>query len=74
MVSGFPCLLFSSFAPSPFGLVGSIWGGAVVVRGHPGYIPVGMDYADSISNVGYRGHIEYYTFPGFQVYVHYSGG
>ena len=66
-----------SFAPSPFGPVGSLWGGAVVVRRHSGYIPgyqVGMDYADSIPNVVYRGRIEYYTFPGFQVYVDYAGG
>ena len=49
----------------------------MVVRRHSGYIPgyqVGMDYADSIPNVVYRGRIEYYTFPGFQVYVDYAGG
>ena len=29
---------FLSFVPSPFGPVGSLWRGAVVVRGHLGYI------------------------------------
>ena len=33
-----------------------------------------MDYADSMSNVVYRGHLGHYTFPGFQVYVDYAGG
>ena len=33
-----------------------------------------MDYADSMSNVVYRGHLGHYTFPGFQVYADYAGG
>ena len=33
-----------------------------------------MDYADAISDVVYTGHLGYYTFPGFQVYVDYAGG
>ena len=35
---GSPAVLvfsFLSFSPSPFGPIGSLWGGAVVVRGHP---------------------------------------
>ena len=30
---------FFSVSPSPFGTMGSLWEGAVVVRGHPGGIP-----------------------------------
>ena len=36
---GCPCLHFYRFSPSPFGPMGSLWRGAVVVRGHPGGIP-----------------------------------
>ena len=36
---GCPCLHFLSFSPSLCGPTGSLWGGAVVVRGHPGDTP-----------------------------------
>ena len=49
---GCPCLHFISFPPSPFGPMGSLWGGAVVVRGYPGDIP---GFAIEIWILGYNG-------------------
>ena len=43
---------FLSFSPSPLGPMGSLWGGAVVVRGHLGDI---LGFPIDIWNLGYNG-------------------
>ena len=47
-----PVFICLSFSSSPFGPMGSLWGGAVVVRGHPGDIP---GFPVEIGILGYNG-------------------
>ena len=52
-----PVFIFFTFSPSPFGPMGSLWGGAVVVRGHPRDIPGFAKYIRGSWGITYVGSL-----------------